>query len=475
MNRECARIREWIAESLVTHLAPEKESGIDTHLNRCPACRRFREELIEDGRRLAGYAGSFEDSIVRIEKRVGEALAESVSEQPVRIGYDWRYAMKRRVLPLAVAAAIVVAALLVVDNYTGFLTGATPAFADVLTKIGEAQSVVFMEKFEFEGVDPFDVESFVSAEGIVRSNLPNDMYTIVDHQGGTNLQVFPQAKRAMVSHRVGRRKGAGLFNYLTWLQNLHKESGRFIGREEVDGQTANVFLIEVDAYDRRKIWADAKTDLPFKVLVELYPNPQEEIIVPKIFFSTGDFGGDPGYSQQITISGGGGISKRMTWTCTDFKWNADLDQSIFDMKPPEGYDVLESEIDVSDKGEDELARALGIWAEMSGRSFPADINYLGDVEKVRSMLIERFDRDGDPEEEFKQAMAEGHKLLKGLMFAQQRRVDGTWHYAGEGIRLGDAKVPVCWWQSEESDSFRVLYGDLRIESLAPGDLPVYVK
>jgi hypothetical protein len=459
----------------VTHIAPEKESGIDTHLNRCSACRRFRKELIDDGMRLAGYAGSFEDSIARIERRVGEALAGSMPGQPVRTGYDWRNVMKRRVFPLAAAAAIVIAALLVVDNYTGFLTGATPVFADVLTRIGEARSVVFTERFEVEGVDPFDSESFVSAEGIIRSNLPDDMYTIIDYRSGTNLQVFPKDKKAMVSHRVGRRKGMSLFNYLTWLQNLHKESGRFIGREEVEGRTANVFLIEVDAYDQRKIWADAKTDLPLKVSVDRYPNPQPEIFVPKIWFSTADFGGDSGYSQQITISGGGGISKRMSWTCTGFKWNADLDQSIFDMKPPEGYDVLESKLDVSDKGEDELARALGIWAEISGRNFPADINDLGDVDKVRSMLIGRFDREGDPDEEFKQAMAEGHKLLKGLMFAQECRVDGTWHYAGEGVKLGDAEAPVCWWQSEESDSFRVLYGDLRIESLAPGEIPVNGK
>ena len=70
-------------------------------------------------------------------------------------------------------------------------------------------------------------------------------------------------------------------------------------------------------------------------------------------------------------------------------------------------------------------------------------------------------------------MQQAHKILKGLMFAQQRKVDGTWRYAGEDVRLGDADIPVCWWKPEGSDIYRVIYGDLSIGDLSADDLPEF--
>ena len=55
-----------------------------------------------------------------------------------------------------------------------------------------------------------------------------------------------------------------------------------------------------------------------------------------------------------------------------------------------------------------------------------------------------------------------HEVLKGLMFAQKQKVDGSWYYAGDGIQLGDADTPICWWKPEDSQGYRVIYGDLSI-------------
>jgi len=119
----------------------------------------------------------------------------------------------------------------------------------------------------------------------------------------------------------------------------------------------------------------------------------------------------------------------------------------------------------------EVIDALKQWTAISGGRFPDDINDLADQELAEPLLIEAFNGDGDPEKEFDLAMAALNILLKGCYFAQQMKIDGTWHYAGKGIMLGDRDAPVCWWKDGGSDKYRIIYGDLRVEDIEEKDLP----
>ena len=55
-----------------------------------------------------------------------------------------------------------------------------------------------------------------------------------------------------------------------------------------------------------------------------------------------------------------------------------------------------------------------------------------------------------------------HRILKGLYFAQEKKIDNNWTYVGDGVELGDAETPICWWEIKGSDQYRVIYGDLSI-------------
>jgi hypothetical protein len=46
-----------------------------------------------------------------------------------------------------------------------------------------------------------------------------------------------------------------------------------------------------------------------------------------------------------------------------------------------------------------------------------------------------------------------------------------WHYAGAGVKLGDAATAIFWYQSSGSDTYRVIYGDLSAKDVAEKDLP----
>ncbi len=52
------------------------------------------------------------------------------------------------------------------------------------------------------------------------------------------------------------------------------------------------------------------------------------------------------------------------------------------------------------------------------------------------------------------------------------QADSGWCYVGEGVKLGDADKPVCWWRAEGSTTvYRMIYGDLSIRDVDAADLP----
>jgi hypothetical protein len=253
-------------------------------------------------------------------------------------------------------------------------------------------------------------------------------------------------------------------NYLDWLSNFHEEAGQFVGQEEIDDRIVDVFVIGQDfraTIRTRTIWVDPETDLPVRIKLVHMPDPDSGIIVPTMSLDVKDFGGDREAPRTITIKGDG-VQDERTIVWSDFAWNPNLDESLFSLEPPEDYAVEETMFDVSDRGENGLVDALAFWTKMSGGLFPFEINDLGDANMVKPMLIEKFDRDGDPEDEFGQAMEQMNLMLQGLWFVQKCKVQGNWHYAGDGVLLGQSDKPICWWKSEDSAAFRVIYGDLSL-------------
>ena len=386
----------------------------------------------------------------------------------------WRIIMKNRITKLAAAAVIIFGAFVVLQHFSDQIRIATPAFAEVLEQIYKAHTVTFKETFHLGEGSEFTNEKMIIEPGIVRSVMPHGDIMIFDFANGRHLDLMPSIKKAIITQRVGLKRGKRLFNYLEWVRTLHKESGEFTGREEVNGQMADVFVVQAP-FEKTTIWVNPETNLPVCVEMTRLPNPDKDIIMPKMSLNLADFGGEGNEIRTIGISSGRGsprgIQDKMTMVMSDFVWDAELDESLFSLEPPEGYTVEEKQFDVSDRGENGLIYALAFWTEMSEGLFPSAINDLGDPNKVRPMLVEKFDRDGDPEEELEQAMQVMHEILKGLMFAQQQKVDGSWYYAGDGIRLGGADTPICWWESEDSNDYRVIYGNLGIGDVTADDLP----
>jgi outer membrane lipoprotein-sorting protein len=378
--------------------------------------------------------------------------------------------MRPRIAAFTAAAAVIVALLWGLSHFSGVFQG-TPAFADVVAKMNKAETVTYRELYKVEGMGTFTTENMAMDTGLLRMSTKTGV-CVIDFNKGITLQMNPSAKKAFVSREVGRSRGRGLVNCVDWIATLQNDrSGKFIGREKIDGGETNVFLVTMGEFTTIRVWTDLKTSLPIKIVWTSKHNPRLDVTVPKMTLYESDFGGEKDVSRTIVLSSTDGLQENSEQVYEDFKWNEKLDPVLFSTTPPKDYTVRESQLDVSDKGEKELVDALSTWAKMSQNIFPSIIADLNAADKVRPMLIKKYDGNGDPSKEFNEAMGEAHLLLKGLDFSQSMKAGGDWHYAGAGVKLGDKKTPVCWWKREGAQKYRILYGDLRVVDIDEADLP----
>ena len=63
------------------------------------------------------------------------------------------------------------------------------------------------------------------------------------------------------------------------------------------------------------------------------------------------------------------------------------------------------------------------------------------------------------------------QLTRGLMFVMMMKPESDWHYAGKGVKLGEANKAVFWYKPEGSDTYKVIYGDLSVKEVSAENLP----
>ncbi len=469
MNDRCEHFRKLVADSISSDLTRSDQTDLNGHLKRCSGCRDYMLSLNRDDRFLFEYVNLFKPSISEIKTATFESI-EKNAEPAIQGSISfWRNIMK---LKYAAVFVIIVGALWAVGHFSSAFRGSAPAIAKVLEEITKARDVSYRLMYRVEGIDPFETRDYINSQGIQRKEYPEfGNVTITDQVGGKQFHVDKGSRKVILTHKVGKPVKEGLSDYLDWVQTLHRRSAEFAGVEKVDGKETHLFVNEEDIYYIIRVWVDPETDLPVKAQFVSIPNPNSDIISPGITLRKLDFGGASGESKSITYSSKGGITGLSTVTMDEIIWNSYLDDSLFGMEVPESYDLEVDTLDVSENGEQNLIDALAIWANMSDGALPDDINDLGIDEKAGPLLIAAYDDEGDPENEFDEAMAAANTLCKGCVFAQEMKVEGDWHYGGKGMSVGNAEVPVCWWKERDSGRFRIIYGDLSAADIREEALP----
>jgi hypothetical protein len=360
---------------------------------------------------------------------------EQQSLRSVRILETGRIIMKSRTGKIAAALVVIVLVLAGIH----FLGGTTEsvAWADVVRPILTARTVVFnVTTADGENVPTTRVMNMgtqrVRGEVLSPDGKTVQAILITDYDTFRMLQLTPSKKTAvLIDLKDLPEKPENVLeemrNIITELQNDPDVSVEPLAEKEIDGQIAKGFRA-TGPDGELTVWADPQTALPIRM------------------------------EQKW---------RQIEFVCTDFHFDIEMDETLFSMEIPEGYSELPSaELGIASSTEQDLIESLRIWAEVIlDGVFPRDLStqvYQDDVLKNREKFATLQD-----EQKLELAM----KLGPGFMFFNLLKAENDWHYVGKDVKLGDSESPVCWYRPKDSETYRVIYGDLSVKDVSPANLP----
>jgi hypothetical protein len=342
----------------------------------------------------------------------------------------WRTIMRSPITKIA-AAAVVITGVLVAMHFAGLST-ATVTFADVIKPILNAQTAVLDIIVGDEEAGGPVIHDQIKGP-LIRRTFSNmeDVIQVIDLEAWRILSLTVSKKEAAYIDLKGL---PSMPNYMDTLRNLISElqerpgfEVEELGEQEIQGQSVIGFRAKHPKAEIT-IWADPETALPVRI-------------------------------EQV--------SGQMKVICRNVKFDVPMDESLFSMDVPDGYKLLEVELDLMGSTEEDFIEGLRIRAEVIGNGQFPDSVAVEDFIKEAPSMEKKMDALGlsdDDETEL------GMKISRHLLFIRFFKGQGQWHYAGSGVKLGDAETAIFWYRPEGSETYRVIYGDLRVEDVAPENL-----
>lgn len=367
-----------------------------------------------------------------LEKARRSLLAQTTETQSKQQD-SWRIIMRSKTFKLAAAAIIIIAVSLGIHEIVGIPGSPSVAWADVIKPILNAQTVsldIRIGSPNGEVVIHDDVMGSLIRRTV--SNLENS--TILIDLERQKLVTIDHDKKNVVY--LGLDGLPNIQNYVEHLRNLilrlqdHPDvQVDNQGLREMNGQEYFVFVATIGD-ETITIWADSQSAVPVRIEHQT-PNMQ-------------------------TI-------------CDNMKFDVEFDESLFSTKVPDGYTTQDvGAVDFSDSSESAFVESLRIWAEIiEDGHFPDSISF-EDIAKIGPKLQKGLEKAGLTEE---QQTNMAIKWGQGLVFIRFFKGQGEYKYAGQGVKLGDGEKPIFWYQPQDSETWRVIYGDLRVEDVAEENLP----
>jgi hypothetical protein len=424
MNNPCEKIQDKIADYVLGVLRQEEIDALDKHISQCTRCREYTESLQSEKRSLLQFGKTLDSEMDARQTKVIEAL-NRVSIKKTKLLSIWRTIMRSPITKIA-AVVVVISGVLITIHFAGLSTG-TVTFADVIKPILNAQTAVLDIIIGEEEAGGPVIHDQIKGP-LIRRTLSHmeDVVSIIDLETSRILSLTISKKEAAYVDLKGL---PSMPNYLDTLRNIisdFQESPHFeveeLGKREVDGVEAVGFLARQPKVEIT-IWADPETALPVRI-------------------------------EQV--------SGQMKMICKNVKFDVPMDESLFSMDVPEGYKLQEVELDLMGSTEEDFVEGLRIRAEVfGGGQFPESVA-LEDFLKEAPLVEKKMDELGLSDEEETEL---GLKITRYLLFLRFFKGQGEWHYAGNGVKLGDAETAIFWYQPEGSETYRVIFGDLHVKTV----------
>ncbi len=340
-----------------------------------------------------------------------------------------RIIMHSKAIKLAAAAAVVIAVLFGLQ----FLGTSGITFAQAIQPILNANTAILDHVIGAEDPNAPVIHDMVMGSRIRRivSSVPS-VVSVIDLEEGKILTLVEDKREAIYTDL----KGIKIPNYMDRLKHvivMLQDSPHYaveeLGVQEIDGRKMVGFAAKHPRAEVT-IWADPKTGLPVRMETR---------------------------EGQLTT-----ISKNL-------RFDEPMDEALFSMEAPPDYKLQQTtELDLNSGTEADFVEGLRVMAELFNDGLFPDGVALEDFMKQVPTIRAKGEKLGlSPEED----AALSHKIQQYVVFLRAFKGEGKWYYRGKGVRLGEAQTPIFWYRPIASDTYRVIYGNLHVEDVAPENLP----
>ncbi len=126
--------------------------------------------------------------------------------------------------------------------------------------------------------------------------------------------------------------------------------------------------------------------------------------------------------------------------------------------------------------EQDLIQTLRAVAEQRNGMFPSgvgkDREAMDALEAIAGPAIAEIAASGDQQaaEVVLSTLPFEQKYMQGILFYMSLKPGNEAHYAGGGVKLGTPDRPIFWYQPTGAKRFRVIYADLHVEEMSPGEV-----
>lgn len=336
-------------------------------------------------------------------------------------------------IPHWTAATILVALLMWLVQ-----AGSTPAFAldQVVKNMMQARSARFDVAATVAGQPLQKMKGYFLEPNHFRQELTSGYIHIADWQAGKMIGLDPNSKQATVFNLVNisedakRKMQTNQFEAIREslrqaMANPDKKIEQ-LGKKQLDGRTVIGFRF-LSGPLPMTLWADPQTNFPVRIEAIMVGSPQTEVVM------------------------------------NNYEFNVDLDKSLFSMTVPEGYQVVQANLDASPPTEQDFIIALRMCAQTTGE-FPTGYDAMAVGKYVALYLVKQgIEKNKGPTGT---QMEEAVRIGRGFQFALMLPTESESHYAGAGAKVGDAERAIFWYRPTGLEKYRVIYADFTVKESA---------
>jgi outer membrane lipoprotein-sorting protein len=376
---------------------------------------------------------------------------ESVSSSPVTPQENWIMSLIRNLnagrVRWATVGGLAIAVLIVAFAFIG--NGpASNSYAAVVERLKKAATARFnMEITGVPGMNDMEVVFYRKEPDKTRMEVKGgagdgEMVSVVDTTAQKVISLIPATHKAVEFDLGLWRESDSANDYFKIMDRLddlpaEADSATF---DELDGRRVRVYLVHSDT-DDKYLWIDDATGDLLRYVIE---------------FSETNGG------NRVVMS--------------DFQFNLALDDALFSVEAPEGYELVAVPNDagsLADANETHLLDYLRISRDATG-AFPAIVDPARPFEtsqlmaKTAQQYLQQEARAGrlkiaNEQEGMKLAM----QFVPSVFFVTKMNSANDYHYAGDKIAPGNPNDWIAWWRPDGSTTYRVILGDLSIIDASP--------